>query len=87
MSHSSTRNHNGYLQIRNGFEVPDGKGGFKTVWRWQYVVNGFSYDDTQANLALWDGGEVGSPIDKQNRIKVRTAPLQYRKVGPAYWYH
>lgn len=80
------RNHNGYFQVLNSYEEPDGNGGYRTRYRWQYVIIGFSDDDT-CSVALWPNGYRVQPIDSKNRLTITGATGKPRKVGPHGWYH
>lgn len=75
------RNHNGYLQIQNEYAKHDG-----TYQKsWEYVINSFSFDDSMAEVALFNGGYVSHPIDDKGRLTVRTGPIKYTKTKK--WYH
>jgi hypothetical protein len=78
------RNHNGYKQIRNCYEKPDGKGGFKKYYQWEYIINGFNDDNSECAVALATGGYTTHPIDAKNRLTVR-GPNGYTKTTK--WYH
>lgn len=78
---NNKREHNGYLQIQNEYPKADGK--IKKVW--EYVINGFTDNDSMAQVALFSGGEVGHPIDNKGRLTVRTGVNRYHKTK--HWYH
>lgn len=82
MTGYNTRDNNGLLQVRNTFEVPNGKGGYKTVNRWQYVIQSFTSDDKGAWVSKSNGAGILVPIDSRDRITIKG-----RKIGRAYWHH
>lgn len=81
----SKRDHNGYLQIQNQYERIQPDGSYKFIKKWEYVVLGFFDNETMAHVALFNGGEVGHPIDKKDRLTVRTGMNKYSKTKA--WYH